>query len=348
MIKLGNRNVGVGETPFIIAEMSGNHNQSLERALEIVEEAAKAGAHALKIQTYTPDTMTLDLDEGEFHISDPTSLWAGKSLYQLYSQASTPWEWHKPIFDRARKLGIIAFSTPFDDTAVDFLESLEVPCYKIASFENTDIPLIRRVAATGKPMIISTGMASIAELDDTVRATREAGCKDLILLKCTSTYPAAASNTNILTIPHLRELFGCEVGLSDHTLGVGVSVASVALGATVIEKHFTLSRADGGVDSTFSMEPAELARLVTETERAWQALGRVSYGATDEEKKSMVYRRSLYVVQDLRAGDVLTADNVRAIRPGFGLQTKYLQVVLGKVVKQDVRRGTALTWQLLG
>ena len=347
-ITISGRKTGSGYSPFIIAEMSGNHNQSLERALEIVEAAAKTGVHALKIQTYTPDTMTLDLDEREFHISDPNSLWAGNSLYKLYGEAYTPWEWHKPIFERARELGIIAFSTPFDDTAVDLLESLEVPCYKIASFENTDLPLIRRVATTGKPMIISTGMASIAELDDTVRAAREAGCKDIILLKCTSTYPATADNTNILTIPHMRELFDCEVGLSDHTLGLGVSVASVALGATVIEKHFTLNRADGGVDSTFSMEPAEMAQLVVETERAWQALGQVSYGATEAEKKSIVFRRSLYVVKDLKAGDVLTKDNVRAIRPGLGLPTKYLDVVLGKKVKEDVKRGTGLRWEIVG
>ena len=233
MITIGNHKIGADHPPLIIAEMSGNHNQSLDRALEIVEAAAKTGAHALKIQTYTPDTMTLDLDEREFHISDPKSLWAGTSLYKLYGEAYTPWEWHKPIFDRARELGIIAFSTPFDDTAVDFLESLDMPCYKIASFENTDLPLIRRVAATGKPLIISTGMATVAELDETVRAARAAGCNDLILLKCTSTYPATAANTNILTIPHMRELFGCEVGLSDHTMGIGVSVASVALGDTI-------------------------------------------------------------------------------------------------------------------
>jgi pseudaminic acid synthase len=347
-ITISGRKIGAGHPPFVIAEMSGNHNQSLARALKIVDSAAKTGAHALKLQTYSPDTMTLDLDEREFHISDPNSLWAGNSLYKLYGEAYTRWEWHKPIFERARELGIIAFSTPFDDTAVDLLESLDVPCYKIASFENTDLPLICRVAATGKPMIISTGMASIAELDDTVRAAREAGCKDLILLKCTSTYPATASNTNILTIPHMRELFGCEVGLSDHTMGLGVSVASVALGATVIEKHFTLNRADGGVDSTFSMEPSEMAQLVVETERAWQALGHVSYGATEAEKKSIVFRRSLYIVQDLKAGDVLTKDNVRAIRPGLGLPTKYLAVVLGKVVKQDVKRGTAVGWNLIG
>lgn len=348
MFKISARPIGRDHSPFIIAEMSGNHNQSLDCALKIVEAAAKSGAHALKIQTYTPDTMTIDLDEREFHISDPDSLWVGTSLYKLYGEAYTPWEWHKPIFDRARELGIIAFSTPFDDTAVDFLESLDVPCYKIASFENTDLPLIRRVAATGKPLIISTGMATVAELDETVRAAREAGCKDLILLKCTSTYPATAENTNILTIPHLRELFGCEVGLSDHTMGLGVSVASVALGATVIEKHFTLNRADGGVDSTFSMEPAEMAQLVVETERAWQALGYVSYGPTDAEKKSIQFRRSLYIVQDLKTGDVLTRENVRAIRPGLGLPAKYLEQVLGMKVTQGVKRGTALGWNLLG
>ena len=346
-MKIGNREIGRRSAPFIIAEMSGNHNQSLERALELVKVAAKAGAHALKLQTYTPDTMTLDMDEREFHISDPNSLWTGTSLYKLYGEAYTPWEWHKPIFDCARELGIVAFSTPFDDTAVDFLESLDVPCYKIASFENTDLPLIRRVAATGKPLIISTGMATLAELDDTVRAAREGGCKELILLKCTSTYPATAANTNILTIPHLHELFNCEVGLSDHTMGIGVSVASVALGATVIEKHFTLNRADGGVDSTFSMEPAEMAQLVLETKRAWQAMGQVKYGPTEAENKSLQYRRSLYVVQDLQAGAVLTTDNVRAIRPGLGLPTKYLKQVLGKTVKQDVRRGTALGWNLI-
>ena len=345
--KIADKLIGRDHPPFVIAEMSGNHNQSLARALEIVEAAATAGVHALKIQTYTPDTMTLDLDEREFHISDPDSLWAGTSLYKLYGEAYTPWEWHKLIFDHARELGIIAFSTPFDDTAVDFLESLDVPCYKIASFENTDLPLIRRVAATGKPLIISTGMASVAELDETVRAAREAGCKDLILLKCTSTYPATAENTNILTIPHLRELFACEVGLSDHTMGIGVSVASVALGASVIEKHFILARAEGGVDSSFSMEPAEMSQLVLETERAWQALGQVSYGPTEKEMKSIVFRRSLYVVKDLKAGEALTTENVRAIRPGLGLPTKYLEQVLGKTLKRDVRRGTALGWEMI-
>jgi pseudaminic acid synthase len=341
------REIGFKSPPYIIAEMSGNHNQSLERALEIVAAVAKSGAHALKLQTYTPDTMTIDLDEREFHISDPNSLWAGTSLYKLYGQAYTPWEWHKPIFDRAHELGIIAFSTPFDDTSVDFLENLDVPCYKIASFENTDLPLIRRVSATGKPLIISTGMATVAELDETVRAAREAGCKDLILLKCTSTYPASAENTNILTIPHMRSLFDCEVGLSDHTMGAGASVASVALGATVIEKHFTLSRADGGVDSTFSMEPAEMTQLVLETERAWQSLGQVSYGPSESEMKSLVFRRSLYVTKDVKGGDILTPENMRCIRPGFGLPPKYYDKLLGRRVKQDVKKGTPLTWDLI-
>lgn len=346
-IYIADRMIGRGRLPFIIAEMSGNHNQSLERALEIVEVAARSGAHALKIQTYTADTMTLDSNEREFSVSDKDSLWSGVSLYKLYSQAYTPWEWHKPIFDRCRELGMIGFSTPFDDTAVDFLETLNVPCYKIASFENTDIPLIRKVAATGKPMIISTGMATIAEMDETVSAARGAGCKDIILLKCTSTYPASPESTNILTIPHMRDLFGCEVGLSDHTMGIGVSVASVALGAAVIEKHFTLCRADGGVDSAFSMEPAEFQSLVVETERAWQALGKVSYGPTDGEKQSLVFRRSLYVVQDLEAGEQLSKENVRAIRPGYGMAPKYISTVLGRSVKKAVKKGTPLSWDLL-
>ena len=347
-VEICGRQIGPAFRPFIIAEMSGNHNHSLERALQIVDAAFETGAHALKIQTYTPDTMTLDLSEGEFFISDPNSLWKGTSLYKLYQEAYTPWEWHKPIFDRARERGIIPFSTPFDDTAVDFLESLDVPCYKIASFENTDLHLIRRVATTGKPLIISTGMATVSELDETVRAAREAGCRDLILLKCTSTYPASPGNINLLTIPHMRELFDCEVGLSDHTMGVGVSVASVALGATVVEKHFTLSRDDGGVDSTFSMEPSEMAQLVMETERAWQALGQISYGATDGEKKSTAFRRSLYIVKDMKSGEILTRENLRAIRPGRGLPTKFFEQLLGKRVVRDVRRGTAATWDLLG
>jgi N-acetylneuraminate synthase len=346
--EIGGIQIGLGAKPFIIAEMSGNHNQSLDRALEIVEAAARSGAHALKLQTYTADTMTIDIREGEFFISDPKSLWAGSSLYQLYEQAHTPWEWHEPIFRRARELGMLPLSTPFDETAVDFLESLDVQVHKIASFENTDLPLIRKVAATGKPMIISTGMASVAELDETVRAAREAGCKNLVLLKCTSTYPSTPENTNVRTIPHLRDLFGCEVGLSDHTLGCGAALAAVALGATVIEKHFTLSRADGGVDSAFSMEPEEMRMLVNESERAWQSLGQVSYGATQTEQKSIVFRRSLYIVKDMVAGEAFSAENVRAIRPGLGLAPRWTETVIGKVAKTAVKRGTPLNWDLIG
>lgn len=346
-IQIGHRRVGPDQPPFVIAEMSGNHNQSLDRALEIVEAAARAGAHALKLQTYTADTMTLDLADGDFFIDDPDSLWKGASLHTLYQQAYTPWEWHQPIFDRCRQLGLICFSTPFDATAVDFLEALGAPAYKIASFENTDLPLIRRVAATGKPMIISTGMATVAELDETVRTARKAGCRDLILLKCTSTYPATPNNTNILTIPHMRDLFGVQVGLSDHTLGVGVAVASVALGATVIEKHFTLCRQDGGVDSAFSLEPEELSALVLESERAWQSLGSILYGPTEKEKASVRFRRSLYVAQDMLAGEEFTEANLRAIRPGFGLAPKYYESLLGKKVRHDVKMGTPASWELL-
>lgn len=347
-IKIGTRDVGAQHAPFIIAEMSGNHNQSLDRALEIVDAAAKAGAHCLKLQTYTPDTITLNVKEGEFFISDDKSLWKGNSLYDLYKQAYTPWDWHAPIMQRAADHGMLCFSSPFDESAVDFLESLNVPAYKIASFENSHLPLIRKVAATGKPMIISTGMASVAELDEAVKTARAAGCKDLILLKCTSTYPATPANTNISTIPHMRELFGCQVGLSDHTMGVGVSVAAVALGATVIEKHFTLSRADGGVDSSFSLEPHELASLVTETERAWQALGHVTYGATDAEKKSLVFRRSLYIAEDMAAGEVLTPKNLRVVRPGNGLHPRFYEQMLGKPVRQALKKGTPLSFDLVG
>jgi len=343
-IDIAGKKIDANHLPFVVAEMSGNHNQSLEVALKIVEAAAKAGVHGLKIQTYTADTMTLDIEQGEFYIQDPQSLWRGKSLYQLYQEAHTPWEWHKPIFARCKELGIIGFSTPFDATAVDFLESLEVPCYKIASFENTDLPLIRKVASTGKPMIISTGMATISELDETVRTAREDGCRDLILLKCTSTYPATPKDTNLLTIPHLGDLFNVQVGLSDHTMGIGVAVAGVALGATFIEKHFTLRRADGGVDSAFSMEPEEMHQLVIETEKAWQALGNIKYGPVEAEKTSLTFRRSLYITQDMKTGDIFTPENLKALRPGLGLAPKYYDFLLGKQIKQDVKRGTPARW----
>lgn len=340
--------IGRDREPFIIAEMSGNHNQSLERAIEIVEAAGRTGAHAIKLQTYTADTMTLPLASGDFFIDDEKSLWHGQSLHELYQVAFTPWEWHKAIFDCANKHGMLAFSTPFDETAVDFLESLNSPCYKIASFENADLPLIRKVASTGKPVIVSTGMASLAELDETVRTLRENGCEDIVLLKCTSTYPASPENTNLNTIPHLRALFDCEVGLSDHTMGIGAGVAAVALGATVIEKHFTLDRSEGGVDSAFSMEPAEMAALVTETRRAWQALGRIQYGPTEAEKPSTRFRRSIYIADDVRCGEVLTERNMRIIRPGYGLAPKYYETLLGRRVNKDLPKGTAMSWDYIG
>jgi N-acetylneuraminate synthase len=315
--------------------------------LKIVKAAAKAGVHALKLQTYTADTMTLDIREREFYISDPNSLWHGHSLYDLYKQAHTPWEWHRPIFERCHELGLIGFSTPFDPSAVDFLESLDAPCYKIASFENVDIPLIQKVASTGKPIIISTGMATVDELQEAVEAARKGGCNEIILLKCTSSYPASPQHSNLLTIPDIRDRFNCLVGLSDHTPGIGAAVASVALGACAIEKHFTLSRAEGGVDAAFSLEPHEMKTLVEETKRAWDALGAVSYGPTEQEKASLVFRRSLYISRDLKAGEQLSPENLRTIRPGLGLPPKYYETLLGKTVTRDVKAGTPASWDLI-
>lgn len=343
-IVIGPRTLGRGHPPLVVAEMSGNHDQNLDQALAIVEAAAHAGAHALKLQTYTADTMTIDVATGEFFIDDPESLWHGQSLHQLYQQAHTPWEWHAPIFERCRQLGLIAFSTPFDATAVDFLNDLDVPCFKIASFENTDLPLIGRAAATGKPLIISTGMATAEELSEAVTCARDHGCQDLILLKCTSTYPASPENSHIRTLSDLRERFGSQVGISDHTLGVGVSVAAVALGAVFIEKHFTLDRTAGGTDAAFSLEPAEMKLLVEESLRAWQGLGEVRHGPTEKEKASLRHRRSLYVVEDIAAGEVLTAANVRAIRPGLGLPPKHYEAVLGRCAGRDLFRGKPLSW----
>lgn len=346
-IKVGGRALGSSQPPFIVAEMSGNHNQSLDRALGIVEAAAGAGAHAMKLQTYTADTITIDYDKDEFFISDPGSPWKGASLYKLYQQAHTPWEWHKPIFKKCKELGLICFSAPFDFTAVDFLEGLDCPCYKIASFENIDIPLIQKVAATGKPLIISTGMATTEELSDAVSAARMAGCKELILLKCTSTYPAASANSNLATIPDMRERFECHVGLSDHTLGLAAPLASISFGAVMIEKHFTLSRADGGVDSFFSLEPAELKFLVEESARAFESIGKVSYGPTEDEKSSLVFRRSLYVVSDMKSGNIFSPDNLRSIRPGYGLPPKHYSEIMGKKAVRDINRGTALNWEMV-
>ena len=343
-IKIGNFEISDYGKAFIIAEMSGNHNQSLERALEIVEAAAASGAHAIKLQTYTADTMTI---KGALTITDPNSLWNGRELHELYQEAYTPWEWHKPIFDKAKDLGLIAFSTPFDESAVDFLESLDVPAYKIASFENTDMPLLKKVASMNKPVIISTGAATIANLDEAINTLRTNGCKEIIILKCTSTYPATPENTNLRTIPHMRDLFNCYVGLSDHTMGIGASVAAVALGARVIEKHFTLRRADGGVDSEFSIEPQELRNLVTESERAFLALGNIQYGVQASERKSVDYKRSIYVSRDIIAGEIFSTDNIRIVRPAYGLAPKFFDMVIGKEAKVDIKSGTPLTWAIL-
>jgi pseudaminic acid synthase len=341
-IEIAGRLISADQPPFVIAEMSGNHNQSLDRALAIVDAAAQAGAHAIKLQTYTADTMTLDVRGGSFEINDPNSLWSGKNLHDLYKQAYTPWEWHSPIMERAREHGLICFSSPFDESAVDFLTELEVPAFKIASFENNHLPLIQKVASTGRPLIISTGMASLGELEQAVTTAREAGCEQLILLKCTSTYPATPENTNISTIPHLKQLFGAEVGLSDHTMGVGVAVASVALGASVIEKHFTLSRSDGGVDSAFSLEPAELKNLVLETERAWQAVGQVTYGPTVVEQKSLIFRRSIYIASNIKCGQIFTSENLKIVRPGDGLAPFMYGQIIGKTAKRDYAKGEPL------
>lgn len=346
-MKIGTRSVGSAHKPYIIAEMSGNHNQSLTRALEIVTSAAENGADAIKLQTYTAATMTLDVSMPGFVIEDKKSLWAGRQLYDLYAEAHTPWDWHQPIMEHARNLGIECFSSPFDATAVDFLETLNVPAYKIASFEAIDLPLIRKVARTGKPILVSTGMATVSEIDEAVRAIRKEGNDQIVLLKCTSTYPASPQNTNIRTIANMRETFGCEVGLSDHTMGCGVSVASVAFGAVLVEKHFTLARTDGGVDSTFSLEPHELRQLRDETERAWLSLGQVTYGGTEAETESMAFRRSLYISEDMAEGDVLTSTNMRAIRPGFGLSPKFFDILIGKRVNRALIKGTPVSWDII-
>ncbi len=330
--------------PYIIAEMSGNHNQSLERALEIVDAAAQSGAHALKLQTYTADTITM---RGAYTIDDKNSLWAGSELYDLYQQAYTPWEWHKPIFERARAQGMDAFSSPFDESAVDFLETLNVPLYKIASFENTHHPLLRKVAATGKPVIMSTGVASFEDIAESVEVLKTVGAKEIILLKCTSTYPATPENTNLLTIPHMRERWQCEIGLSDHTMGIGVALAAVGLGVRVIEKHFTLSRADGGVDSAFSMEPSEMKALVDESMKAYQALGRIQTEVQAVEEKSLLFKRSIYASREISEGEIFTSDNLKIIRPALGLAPKHWETVQGKKAKTTIAAGTPLSWDVV-
>lgn len=346
-VKLGQHNIGPGAQPFIIAELSGNHDQSLDKALAMVDAAAKCGADAIKIQTYTADSMTLDIHHGDFVIQDEGNLWQGQSLYQLYQLAMTPWDWHQAIFERAKQHGMLAFSTPFDQAAVDFLEQLNVPCYKIASFENSDHALLAAVAKTGKPVIMSTGMATQTELAESVEVLRKHGCHELILLKCTSHYPAEPVDANLATIAHLAQLFNCQVGLSDHTAGIGVAVASVVVGATVIEKHFVLDRSEGGVDAEFSLEPAEFSALVQECKRAAVALGTVTYGGTNSEQASRKYRRSLYIAEDMQAGDIFTTTNLRSVRPGLGLDPKYLSMLLGKPIKKAAAKGTAMSWEYI-
>ena len=341
-LQIGQRQIGGKSKPYIIAEMSGNHNQTISRALEIVEAAADAGADAVKLQTYKPETITLDSELPDFRIRDEKSIWNGETLFSLYKKAHTPWEWHAEIFSFAKSKGIECFSSPFDETAVDFLESLEVPAYKIASFENIHIPLIRRVARTGKPVIMSTGMASLAELAEAVDALTQEGSTDLVLLKCTSNYPSVPTDANIRTIPHMRELFNCEAGISDHTSGCGVAVAAVALGASVVEKHLTLDRNDGGVDSTFSMEPDEFKGLVEEVAKAWSSLGEVSYGPTENELRSLKYRRSIYASTNIKRGETLSDTNIKVVRPGLGLKPKYFDFMLGKVAKEDIAKGSPL------
>jgi len=346
-IQISDIEVGDGCPPFIVAELSGNHQQDYALAEKMIEAAADAGVHAIKLQTYTPETMTLNLQNDDFMVDDKDSLWQGENLFGLYGKASTPWEWHKKLFDKAKSLGLIAFSSPFDASAVDFLETLDVPCYKIASFENNDLPLIKKVAQTGKPIIISTGMASQEEIKELITTIHDTGNEQVVLLKCTSNYPADASDSNLATIAHMRDVFQCPIGLSDHSNGITVSLASVALGACLIEKHFVLNRQAGGIDAEFSLEANELHDLVVESERIYAALGNIQYGGSGNEQKSKKYRRSIYCSQRIAKGDILTEDNIRVIRPGFGLAPKHFESVLGKAAAEDIMPGTALKWELI-
>ena len=344
-IKIAGRSIGAAYSPYVIAELSANHNGKLETALLIIEEAKKAGADAVKLQTYKPDTITLNCDSDDFKIKG--GLWDGRTLYDLYEEAHMPWDWHKPLFDRARELGITIFSSPFDNTAIDLLEDLNAPAYKIASFEAVDLPLIKYAASTGKPMIISTGMADAEEIAEAIEAAREGGCKELAVLHCVSGYPAPAEDYNLRTIPDMMERFGLVTGLSDHTLDNTTAIASVALGASIIEKHFTLDRSGGGPDDSFSLEPAELTALCQGAKTAWSALGCVDYGRKSSEQDNVKFRRSLYFVKNMKAGDVITHDCLRSVRPGFGLAPKLHEQILGKKVRIDVVTGTATSFEFI-
>jgi pseudaminic acid synthase len=346
LIEINGRLIGPGQPAYIIAEMSANHGQDFDQAVRILEAAKTSGADAIKLQTYTPETMTIDCDNPHFRISG--TMWDGRNLFDLYGEAYTPWEWQPRLMEVADNVGIDLFSTPFDETAVDFLEGIGVPAHKVASFENVDLPLLRKVARTGKPVIMSTGMATLAEIDEAVGTLREHGNRELALLKCTSAYPASAGQMHLRTIPHLAEAFNVPVGLSDHTLDVAVPVAAVALGACLIEKHFTLDRAVRGPDSTFSLEPHEFRAMVDAVRTAEDALGQVHYGVSETERASQVFRRSLFVVNDIRAGQMFTRENVRVIRPGIGLHSRHLDEVVGRSALCDIPRGTPVSWDLIG
>ena len=341
-IKIAGRSIGAAYSPYVIAELSANHNGKLETALLIIEEAKKAGADAVKLQTYKPDTITLNCDSDDFKIKG--GLWDGRTLYDLYEEAHMPWDWHKPLFDRARELGITIFSSPFDNTAIDLLEDLNAPAYKIASFEAVDLPLIKYAASTGKPMIISTGMADAEEIAEAIEAAREGGCKELAVLHCVSGYPAPAEDYNLRTIPDMMERFGLVTGLSDHTLDNTTAITSVALGAAIIEKHFTLDRKGGGPDDSFSLEPQDMKALCAGAKTAWHALGKVDYGRKSSEQANVKFRRSLYFVNDLKLGDVVTPLDVRSVRPGYGLAPKHLDTVIGKKVTRAVDAATPVDW----
>jgi N-acetylneuraminate synthase len=345
-ISIAGRRIGPAHEPFVICELSGNHNGSLDRALAMIDAAAATGCDAIKIQTYTADTITMDVDRPEFQIHG--GLWDGRSLYELYEEAHTPFEWHAALFERARKLGVILFSSPFDETAVDLLEGLDAPAYKIASFEAVDLPLIRYAASKGKPLIISTGMANLAEMAAARDAALAAGAPGVVLLHCVSSYPATFEDANVRTVADMAERFDAPIGLSDHTPGIAASVAAIAMGACVIEKHFTLARADGGPDAAFSLEPAEFNALVTDCKAAWKSLGRVHYDVLGSERGSLLFRRSLYVAADVKAGETLSRANVRSIRPGNGLPPSHLDEVLGRPATRDLRRGEPLAWDMLG
>tara|TARA_Y100001935_G_C17289762_1_gene502566 strand:+ start:708 stop:1751 length:1044 start_codon:yes stop_codon:yes gene_type:complete len=347
-VVISDKKISLNDEPFIIAEMSGNHDQSFKKAMRLVELAAESGAHALKLQTYTADTMTINSSQDDFKINDEKSLWHGYNLYELYQKAYTPWEWHEPIMERANELGLICFSSPFDSSAVDFLEDLNVPAYKVASFENLDYPLIEKVIKTGKPIIISSGLADLSELSSVVNFIKDNGCDELMILKCTSSYPASPEESNVSTIKHMRSIFGCEIGLSDHTMGIGVAIASLSFGATAIEKHFTSSREEKGVDSDFSLEPSELRDLVVESKRAWQAIGNFKLGPTESEIGSLQFKRSIYICEDIEIGEQFTNKNIRVIRPGFGLSPKFYDIILGKKSNRKLKKGTPLSWDFMG